>query len=327
MKDSLKISVIIPVYNVEKYLKECVDSVLAQDYSNIEIILVNDGSKDSSPTICDEYAKNYSHIKVIHKENGGLSDARNRGVTLCTGDYVLFLDSDDFWDNASAISKLVSRVNITKCDVLNFSFKKFNEDERVFTEGLKKSTDMPTQLKNKKEQLEFLGKGNLYIACAWNKLIKKDLFDNELIFEKGAYSEDIVWCAILMKKAASFDYIDFSFYCYRQRVGSIAHTITDKSCSDLFNHIKSCMKLCKEDGEEKDALLKYTAYQFATFFVIQALAKNPQKELIKKMKNYRHILKHHGNNKKLKYLHYGCKILGYTNLCKIVKLGYRIKKA
>ena len=92
-----KISIIVPVYNVEKYLKECVESILKQTYSNIEILLVDDGSKDSSPAICDEYAKKYSKVKVIHKENGGLSSARNTGLDNVSKDttYVMFIDSDD----------------------------------------------------------------------------------------------------------------------------------------------------------------------------------------------------------------------------------------
>ena len=95
----MKISVIIPVYNTEKYLKECVDSVLAQTYWDLEILLINDGATDSSPQICEVYAKQDMRIKVIHKQNGGLSDTRNTGIKQCSGDYVLFLDSDDYWDS------------------------------------------------------------------------------------------------------------------------------------------------------------------------------------------------------------------------------------
>ena len=93
-----KISVIIPVYNVEKYLKRCLDSVINQTYKNLEIILVDDGSTDNSGKICDEYAKNDKRIIVIHKENGGVSVARNIGLDICTGDYVNFIDSDDWID-------------------------------------------------------------------------------------------------------------------------------------------------------------------------------------------------------------------------------------
>ena len=95
----MKISVIIPVYNVEKYLKRCLDSVINQTYKNLEIILIDDGSTDKSGNICDEYAAKDKRIIVIHKENGGLSDARNKGLDICTGDYISFIDSDDWIEN------------------------------------------------------------------------------------------------------------------------------------------------------------------------------------------------------------------------------------
>lgn len=100
-----KFSVIIPIYKVEQYLEECVDSVLRQNYSNYEIILVDDGSPDSCPIICDKYAEEFDHIKVIHKKNGGLSDARNVGLDISTGEYVIFLDSDDYWEEKDFLKK------------------------------------------------------------------------------------------------------------------------------------------------------------------------------------------------------------------------------
>ena len=97
----MKISIVIPVYNVEKYLRECLDSVIVQSYRNKEVILVNDGSTDNSIEICEEYDMKYPFIKLINKKNGGLSDARNVGILNSTGEYILFLDSDDYWDDAN----------------------------------------------------------------------------------------------------------------------------------------------------------------------------------------------------------------------------------
>ena len=123
----MKVSVIIPVYCVENYLSQCVDSVLNQSYDDIEIILVNDGSPDSCPDICDRYAEKYANVIAVHKENGGLSDARNKGVEYATGEYILFLDGDDYWDDKDAIKKMIYRIKLTKADVLNLSFKKYND--------------------------------------------------------------------------------------------------------------------------------------------------------------------------------------------------------
>ena len=111
--DKIKISVIIPIYKVESYLRECVESVLRQTYQNLEIILVDDGSPDSCPQICEEYAIFDKRIKVIHKKNGGLSSARNEGFKHATGEYVLFLDSDDYWEKETAIQELIDKAERT----------------------------------------------------------------------------------------------------------------------------------------------------------------------------------------------------------------------
>ena len=121
-KVSPLISVIIPVYKVELYLKQCVESILIQTYSNIEIILVDDGSPDSCPQICDEYARKDYRIKVIHKSNGGLSDARNVGLNGAVGQYVVFVDSDDYWLNENCLKSLVDEINRTP----NIDFICFN---------------------------------------------------------------------------------------------------------------------------------------------------------------------------------------------------------
>ena len=119
MKNNPVVSVIIPVYNVEKYLEECIDSVLAQTYQNIEIILVDDGSTDSSGLICDRYAEKNTNISVIHQKNSGLSAARNSGLNKANGDYIYFLDSDDYI-SADAIEKLFSIAENDKSDIVFF---------------------------------------------------------------------------------------------------------------------------------------------------------------------------------------------------------------
>lgn len=123
---------LIPVYNVEKYLHQCVDSVLAQDNKDYEIILVDDGSPDNCGKICDDYANKYSQIKVIHKENGGLSDARNFGIKVAKGDYLIFLDSDDFWKGTEVLSDLSKIVDIKPVDVVLYGRTLVFEDGDFF---------------------------------------------------------------------------------------------------------------------------------------------------------------------------------------------------
>src|SRR5699024_2471690 len=125
-------SIIVPVYQTEKYIEQCIESVLQQDLDDYELILVNDGSRDRSPVICDQYASQSNKICVIHKKNGGLSDARNTGIRAASGKYLLFLDSDDFWDDSRFLRKLKDRIEHQDCDVMKFHYKYFYEAENQY---------------------------------------------------------------------------------------------------------------------------------------------------------------------------------------------------
>ena len=128
MNNEYLISIIVPVYNVEPFISECINSILIQSYKNFELILVNDGSTDNSPTICEQYASKDKRIKVIHKANGGLSDARNWGLKFSSGEYVVFLDSDDYWNDCDALFSLYSLLNkYSEVDVV--FFRRFTFDQ------------------------------------------------------------------------------------------------------------------------------------------------------------------------------------------------------
>lgn len=130
MNNEYLISIIVPVYNVEPFISECINSILIQSYKNFELILVNDGSTDNSPTICEQYASKDKRIKVIHKANGGLSDARNWGLKFSSGEYVVFLDSDDYWNDCDALFSLYSLLNkYSEVDVV--FFRRFTFEENI----------------------------------------------------------------------------------------------------------------------------------------------------------------------------------------------------
>lgn len=319
------ISVIIPVYNVEKYLRQCVDSVLTQNYKNIEIILVDDGSTDSSPLICDQLKENSDRIITIHKQNGGLSDARNEGIKAARGNYILFLDGDDFWDDRNAVSKLVNRITKTQADVLNFSYKKYYEAANKKVPYFSGIEAMPEELNELYDQLKFLTEKGLYIASACNKMIKRSIFTEELFFRKNVYSEDIEWCAKLMATVRSMDFVCENFYCYRQREASISHTIDTKKCEDLCNNIIQCFKITnKVDDKLKKFMYNYISYQYGTFFVVQSMTESFQKKGIAMLEKYNWVLEYHGYNKKLRFLYIVCKLVGYKNACVLVRIGYKL---
>ena len=314
----MKISIIIPVYNIGTFLPLCITSALSQENVEIEVLLIDDGSLDSSGNICDQYANIDNRIRVIHKENGGLSDARNVGVSAATGDFVMFLDGDDLWSDPQALERLVERQKQTDADVVNYSYVRWFEDTGEKLPYIQNVAPMPPY-RTKEEQVKYLTANGLYIASACNKLIRRSVLDG-LKFRKGVYSEDIEWCAELLLRAKSMDFVCENFYMYRQHSASIRHTINQQKCDDLADNILRCFHLIENaNAETIDALMHYTAFQFGTFFMVQAQAEQAPWSAIEKLKGYSWILKYHGSNKKLALLRWGCKLLGYKNLCRVIR--------
>lgn len=323
MKSKL-VSVIIPVYNVERYVGQCIESVLNQTYKNIEVILIDDGSIDKSSDICDYYAKKDTRVKVIHKENGGLSSARNAGIAVATGDYGIYIDSDDYWIMTTGLEVLLNRVLQFEIDVLSFNYIKYDERSGVLSSKHKHLDTENVIGLSKAEQLNQLTKQNLFNASACNKLIKMCLL-KRLPFEYGMCSEDIEWCAKLMLEAKRIDYMNLDLYCYRQREGSISKTIKNKSCQDLAKAILSCVKIAETaDSDIRVPLYRYTAYQFSTFIAVQAFAEQFQSDSIKKLQPYVSILKYFTENRKVKYMYIGTRIFGLKGWCYIIKFTRNI---
>lgn len=323
-----KISVIIPVYNTEKYLKQCVDSVIYQEYKELEIILVDDEAQDSSPKICDEYAKKDQRVKVIHKKNGGLSDARNTGIKHCTGEYILFLDSDDYWDDKRFISELVKEVEEYPVDILNFRYKKFFENNQNYISCLSSVEEISE--KDKNQVLEKMLDHGLYISSACNKMLNTAfLKDNQLFFKKGITSEDIDWCARILIQCKTISYVNEEAYVYRQRDSSISHSLKYKNIYDLSNNIKECVRLGSEIPKESkfyELYHDFVAYQYGTLLLSNHLVADKRvKEIIKEMKAYQWLLSYH-RNPKIKMQYYVGAIFGYANLVRILKYYCKWKR-
>lgn len=320
----MKVSVIVPVYNVEKYLHQCVDSVLGQTYQDLEVILVDDGSTDGCPAICDKYARMDSRVRVIHQENGGLSAARNTGIEHITGEYVMFLDSDDYWMQDTALEIITNRLRMTDADVLCFSYAKCSESGQIISNRFEEIPSRPVACTQESQQLDFMFGHSVYIASAWNKAIKKNIVV-EHPFEVGKTSEDIVWCAQLLRDATSFDFISNSLYGYRQREDSITHNYSMKRCEDLCENVAICISIVNETAEPlKKYLYTYTAYQYATFFAVQAFCAQINKHCLSTMKEFGWILKYHGESSKVKSIERAYRVLGFEALCALLRKTRKI---
>jgi glycosyltransferase involved in cell wall biosynthesis len=188
VKNNTLISVIVPVYNVEKYIRKCVNSILAQSYRNFEIILIEDGSPDACGDICDEYAANNSMVSVLHKENGGLSDARNAGLNIAKGELICFVDSDD-WCEKEMLRIAFEAMEKSKCDMVSYgAFYDFTKNEKVFRTMIK-NTKSELKINSFEECLPLVIRDD-FAVTAWNKLYKKTIFEN-LRFPKGKLFEDV----------------------------------------------------------------------------------------------------------------------------------------
>lgn len=234
------ISIIVPVYNVEKYLEKCVDSIINQTYKNLEIILVDDGATDSSGKLCDELAKIDNRIKVYHKENGGLSDARNYGVEKSTGEYIGFVDSDDYID-AEMYEKLYEAIKKENVDVVECNLKIIYPDRvELFTE--QKYYNVYT----KQEYLEEYLKIEKIFGSACVRLIKSDIA-KKLKFPVGKLYEDTYYAYDLIEKVDRYVIMNNPYYNYLMRENSITNTKFNPRIFDLIEIVEKFRKTTYEN--------------------------------------------------------------------------------
>lgn len=317
------ISVIIPVYNVQKYLNQCIDSVLNQGVKDIEIILINDGSTDNSGNICDEYAREDNRIKVIHKENGGLSDARNFGIKQAKGKYLLFLDSDDYWMEGSL--KEVVKCTKDDADIVFLSVGKLFEKTHYITKKFECLSKENIKNKSKEEVFQYLARAEKFPVAAWDKLIKKDIIiSNNLYFEKGLLSEDIDWTTQLLLLSNKFDVCEVDFYVYRkQREGSITTSIKLKNVTDMIYILEKWLEKCENgevDDEVKHSLLALHAYEYIILMGhVYSINKNERQELIKQIESLK-VLLNYSKNKKTKIIKNIEKLIGFKTTCKLLNI-------
>lgn len=291
-----KISVVVPIYKVEKYLNECINSLVNQTYDNLEIILVDDGSPDNCPIICDEWAEKDDRIIVIHKPNGGLSDARNCGIKKATGEFITFVDSDDYVElNAYeiAIENLINQ----NADVFVFG--------RYYLYGNKKEKDNKMKVNitmNNIEALDKMNTFNYFDVAAWDKVYKRNLFD-DLEYPIGKLSEDWYTTYKVIDRAKKIIYNSTPLYVYRQRANSITHSDNVKINEEPILASKEVMEfICiKYPKIELNAITRYV-YAIVGVYNNYIMYKKNDKTKIKELltiisNNYKKIIK----NKELSF--------------------------
>lgn len=226
---NMKLSIVVPIYKVEPYLCKCVDSLLEQDLSkkDYEIILVDDGSPDRCGDICDEYASKYGNIRVVHRENGGLSAARNSGIEVAQGKYIQFVDSDDYLE-PNVLKTLVEKMDADNLDILRFNYQNVNENYEVF-EPNKVSKPFVDYRDEVCDGLTFLNERMGFACYAWQFMLTRDLLsDRRFYFKEGIHFEDMEWTPRILLQARRVTSVSLMVYDYYVRVGSITKS-TDKA--------------------------------------------------------------------------------------------------
>lgn len=292
----IRFSVVIPVYKVEQYLDECVASVVGQHFRDFEVILVDDGSPDNCGKMCDDWAKKDDRIRVVHQENGGLSAARNTGIRNAVGEYVLFLDSDDWWADANVLGTIDAQLQKTPVDVLSYNYRK-NYDGRMEPLYFPESTpDSQTP-----ETLEQMMIGDRWVNGACNKAIRLEILkSNSIYFRTGITSEDIDWTLRLALNSKRFAFKNVCAFVYRQHASSISHSATQKKIECLCSNVCECVRILNEtDADRAEVMKPFVAYQYGTLvYNVAALPKAERSEmLMTNIKQMRHLLTWSDNSK------------------------------
>lgn len=277
------LSIIIPVYNVEEFIQRCVDSVLQQSFpkSEYEILLINDGSTDKSPAICDEIAKKSENIKVYHKKNGGLSDARNFGIEKSVGKYISFLDSDDYVLK-NCYKKMLdvgieNNADIVMGNAINYI------NEKTQHPKIKKRVRNFSQENGENFLVKSVKSETMSMAAVLGLYKRELIVKNNLKFKKGIYHEDELWTPQVYLKAKNVCYIDLDFYIHVNRVGSI--TKSENKTKNALDLIKVCYELEKvyqsvTNKKNEKILRNYIAMLYLNAVYIGKLTKKEFKSML-----------------------------------------------
>ncbi|MCM1138966.1 MAG: glycosyltransferase family 2 protein [Muribaculum sp.] len=280
------VSIIVPIYKVEAFLGECIDSVLAQSYSNYELLLVDDGSPDRCGEICDEYAEKDVRIKVLHKPNGGLSSARNYGMERAKGKWIIFIDSDDIWGDSDGLRKLVEYADKMNLDVLRFEYQAIDEVGNKIYLRLYTDKVLPNTILSNFQMVDKAIAGEWF---AWLYLIKRNAIGPLRFDESCPFQEDIdFYCKFFAAKEMRCGYLPEKIYYYRKRKASL-------TTSANINNLKGSFNLCNvfyeqaqiiDDTNLRDLYIYYAVMMY--YWTLGTLSEDPyhahRKEIIEQLK-------------------------------------------
>ena len=311
------VSIIVPIYNTEKYLKECIESLINQTYKNLEIILVDDGSTDNSRFICDEYKNKIENIKVIHQENQGISNARNKGLEVAQGYYISFVDSDDYVEE-TMIEKLVRSIEENEADmsICNYYPNKENKLKEVLTVD---------------EVMELIIDKRYFRGYVCNKLYKKELLDKLKFEEDIKMCEDFLFNCKYLLKCSKCSYVSERLYFYRANIQSISNSKFSSKYLTILTAYDKIKKIYEENYEKSLKYLYIDIFKICCDIIYRNSLNNDKEklqieEVYKKREEIFEILKKSKEIKKLKkmelFIYYKMPI----TVGKLRKIKYKVEK-
>lgn len=324
MNNNIKLSIIVPVYNVEEYLKQCIESIIDAYRDGIEVILVDDGSKDKSDEICDFFSNKYNYIKVVHKSNGGLSSARNTGINLANGEFIWFVDSDDYIDKKS-IDFILDAIK-KDTDMIFINYTKF------YSNGVSEVYQTFRECDNlAMEPYKYLNSlGNISYAAQQFIVKRKLIYDNNLFFSEGIYHEDEEWTPRAVCVAKTFTIIMDPIYNYRGgNPNSITGMLNPKKVKDKIFISKKIYNRIK--GEEisndmKEFLESRIAHNYiAALNEYYMYDKNTKSKLLREFKDNIYLI-NNIKSKKAITVKIALKTIGVSQTSRLLNLRGKIKK-
>lgn len=304
-------SIIVPVYDVEQYLNQCLNSIVRQSFENFELLLiVDETTPDNCMSIAIRYSQENSRIKVYKRAHMGLSDARNYGAESACGDYLIFIDSDDFLDDMDYLEEIAKAIEKYEPDYVITRYQKCNEaGDRRYPVGMSRNQNRRQAASQEERLIELLNSGYFQVS-AWAKAVKRSFFEEKKLWFAEGYSEDIDWTARILQCAGSIEILNLDSYVYRIRKNSLSHKYKLKQCLDLGRRITDWGSLISGRTEFEKAQLGYLSYQYFIYIAILHFLPKEEQKTVWRQERQLAYLKQYAFGKKERAAALLCKLFG-----------------
>lgn len=322
----MKFSIVVPVYKTEEYLPTCVDSVLAQDYKDFELILVDNESPDACPEICENYAKEDERVRVIHKPHGKAASARNVGMKAAQGEYLCFLDSDDFWADERVLSKINEKLTKNSVDILELYYKFYYQSTGKYFTPTNFDFSGFDEMTNE-EKINFIIRNDRLNPSAWGMCIARNYIErHQGYFDEKRIIEDIEWCLRLFKWNPKIDVLPEAVYVYRKnREGSVTSNTSFEKVNDHCEVIENAPKILDDPTNPiHNILMNYIVYQSLiasamTYRKTATLTRKQKIDVRKRLRNFcKQYIKVYNDHPKVKKALKVYKLFGYGGMAKVL---------